>query len=388
VDDSAVAGEVIETREHGNRVDGVVVIGPTPPPHHGVSVMTQRLVDSLREMGRLAAHLDTRDPRPWTSIGRLDPTNLWLGLRHWVQLVALCLRHRRATVYVPVSQGRWGFLRDAVFLITARLFRRPRIVHLHGGYFSAFRAESGPMVRLAMRFALGGVEQAWVLTDGLRRSFGKLVPENRVRVVENCVEDPGPTEFATTPRGGSRAGPLRILYLSNLVPEKGSLDLIEALRRGRSPLETPVVVRFVGGAPPEVAEELRRRAEQVARSGVEVELPGARTGEAKLDEYRCADVFAYPTRYPYEGQPLVILEAMASGLPIVTSAQGGIAETVEDGRSAVVVRPGDVDALATAIARLVGDANLRAELGAEARKAYLARYTPERFAARVGELLG
>jgi glycosyltransferase involved in cell wall biosynthesis len=352
--------------------------------------MTQQLVATLRGLGLLAAHLDTRDPRPWTSIGRLDPTNLWLGFKHLGQLVILCLRHRHATVYVPVSQGRWGFLRDAVFLISARLLGHRRIVHLHGGYFAAFREESGSVVRLAMRLALRDVEQAWVLTPGLRGSFGELVPGERVKVLENCVEDPWPDG----PESGDETRPhddaFRILYLSNLVPDKGSLDLLEALGRageGELGRESAIVVRLVGDAPPDVAAAVRRRGADVVRAGIEVEVPGPRTGESKLQEYRRSDVFAYPTRYRYEGQPLVILEAMASGLPIVTTAQGGIPETVEDGRSGLVVRPGDIEALVDAITRLTRDPTLRQRLGDEARSRYLARYTPQRFAARVEELL-
>src|SRR5215208_1983736 len=111
----------------------LIVIGPTPPPHHGVSVMTERLVRALGERGLLAAHLDTRGGRLPSALGGFHPRNLLLGLSHGVRLAILIARHPDAAVYVPISQSRWGFLRDAVLLAVAGLTRRARIVHLHGG---------------------------------------------------------------------------------------------------------------------------------------------------------------------------------------------------------------------------------------------------------------
>jgi glycosyltransferase involved in cell wall biosynthesis len=339
--------------------------------------MTQRLLDVLRDNGLLSAHLQTRDPRPVSSIGRFDLTNLRLGIEHSGRLVALLIRNPRAGVYIPISQGRWGFLRDAVFLVIARLAHRDRIVHLHGGYFAIFRSEAGPLIRLAMRAGLASVEQAWVLTDGLRGMFDGVVPADRVQVLENAVDDPFPDGVGSAP---ASTGPLRVLYLSNLLPEKGWADLLEALERvsasGRPP---ELQIRLVGERSPDVEREIEKRADRLSRRGISVEAPGPRTGAEKSDEYRRADLFVYPTRYRYEGQPLVLLEAMAAGLPIVTTTLGGIPDTVEEGRSALLVSPGDVEQLVRVLDRVLGDPDLRARLGGAARERYLARYTPSRF---------
>lgn len=365
----------------------VIVIGPTPPPYHGVAVMTERLVGTLRRSGLLAAHLDTRDPRPLSTIGRFDWTNLSLGLRHAARLLALLARHRGAAVYLPISQGRWGFLRDAVFLITARIARRRRIVHLNGGYFATFRATAGPVLRAAMRASLGGVEQAWVPTGGLRGMFDGLVPRGRVRVLENAVDDPLTFSSDGRPKP-SPDGQLRILYLSNLLPEKGCLDLIEAIERGSNGGGlSRLRVRLVGEATDEVRREIEQHARRLASRNISLELAGCRTGAAKLDEYRRADLFVFPTRYCYEGQPLVLLEAMAAGLPIITTPLGGTLDTVEDGHSAVIVPPEDGERLTDALRRVARDAGLRRRLGEAARTRYAARYTPPRFAEQVARLL-
>jgi glycosyltransferase involved in cell wall biosynthesis len=366
----------------------LIVVGPTPPPYHGVAVMTERLIHSLRDRDLLAAHLETHDPRPVSSIGRLDPTNLWLGLKHAIGLVAVLARQRGATVYVPISQNRWGFLRDAVFLVTARLAGRPRIVHLHGAYFATFRAASGPPIRAAMRAGLGGAEQAWVLTEGLRGIFGDLVPEERVGVLANAVDDPA-TPGEELPAKAPSTDPLRILYLSNLVPDKGCLELIEALERAADSGGLPnLQVRLIGEATVGVRRRIEERARRLSRRGITIEVPGPRAGAEKDAEYGRADLFVYPTRYRYEGQPLVVLEAMAAGLPIITSSLAGIPETVEDERSALLVPPGDAGRLAEALSRAIVDPELRRRLGRAARERYLAHYTPQRFDDQLAHLLG
>jgi glycosyltransferase involved in cell wall biosynthesis len=367
----------------------LVVVGPTTPPFHGGAVMTERLLSALRAHGLLAAHLDTRDPRPLVSIGRLEPRNVLLGIEHSWRFARLLVRNPGAGVYVPISQGRWGFLRDAVLLLIARLAGRRRIVHLHGGYFQTFYRESGPGMRALIRLVLAGVEQAWVLTEGLRAMFEDLVPPERVKVVANAVEDPSPRSRVIDGDGGEGSGPFRVLYLSNFAPGKGWDDLITAAERlSERDSSLPLHLRLVGEFPAAMRPDLLRRAERLARSGIRVDLLGTRTGEAKKAEYRWADLFAYPSTYLYDGQPLVLLEAMAAGLPIVTSAMGGIGDTVSDGETAVVIAPGDVDGLVRSIEGIARDEALRRRLGAAARRRYLAHYTPECFAQTVGALIG
>jgi glycosyltransferase involved in cell wall biosynthesis len=347
--------------------------------------MTELILRSLRTRHLLAAHLNTRDPRPVSSLGRLDPTNVWLGVKHTIGLVAVLARHPGAAVYVPISQNRWGFLRDAVFLVAARLARRSRIVHLNGGHFAAFRDTSGPLVRAVMRAALSGVDQAWILSNGLREMFGDLIPQQRVHVLENAVDDPRGSE----PRAERAPGePLRLLYLSNLVPEKGCFELIEAIEQASRLDGLPALdLRLIGEVTNEVRHRIEERARRLASHGITVEVLGPKTGAAKDEEYARADLFAYPTRYPYEGQPLVLLEAMGAGLPIITTSLAAIPETVEDGSSALVVPPGDIGRLAEALMGAASDSKLRHRLGIAARERYLARYTPSRFDEELARLL-
>jgi glycosyltransferase involved in cell wall biosynthesis len=364
----------------------IIVVGPTPPPLHGVSVMTVQLIRALRDQGLLAAHLDTRDRRDLSNIGRLDVQNVWLAARHGARFARLLARHRDAPVYVPVSQNRLGFLRDAMFLLMARAARRRRYVHLHGGYFDSFYRSTDPLTRRVVRAALGGAEQAWVLTPGLRPTFTDLIAPDRVRVLGNVVDDPGPAAVNGNGNGHGPTARLRVLYLSTLMAPKGCFELVEALRAmGES--ARGLHVRIVGEGSPEVVSRLREHGRRLAGRGVRIDLPGPLDGAEKAREYLDADVFVFPSYYAFEGQPLVLLEAMAAGLPIVATTLGGIPETIRDEREALLVAPNDSQAFGRALERLAGDAELRARLGAAARRRFEEHHTSDRYADELRALL-
>ena len=164
-------------------------------------------------------------------------------------------------------------------------------------------------------------------------------------------------------------GPLRLLDVGRLVSAKGPsilLDAIESLRdRG-----VEVDARIVGAGP--LRDELAAAVRD--RGLTEVTLTGP-IGQDFLPElYRWADVFVLPSFS--EGLPVVLMEAMATGLPVVTTQIAGVNELVTDGVHGAVVPAGRADRLADAIAALAADPDLRARLGAAGREAVLADFTP------------
>jgi glycosyltransferase involved in cell wall biosynthesis len=91
-------------------------------------------------------------------------------------------------------------------------------------------------------------------------------------------------------------------------------------------------------------------------------------------------VFVMPSHA--EGTPLAILEAMSMGIPVVATDVGGVAELVENGRTGILVPPGDPEAMATAICSLIGNPLLRESMGLESRKVAQTRFSKERCAER------
>src|SRR5262249_4022190 len=138
--------------------------------------------------------------------------------------------------------------------------------------------------------------------------------------------------------------------------------LIRALPRVQA--EAPCRLQLVGSGPEE-----RKLRELAVELGVDdsVELPGYLEGADLTNAYHQATVFALPTSLQ-EGFPLSILEAMAAGLPVVTTPARGPADHLVEGRNALLVPAGDDAGLAAALLRLLNDADLRREMGAANRE--------------------
>ena len=360
----------------------ILIVGPVPPPFHGVTVMTAALLDALRDSGWQVVHVDSSDHRSIDNVGRFDVGNVVLALRHAAEFARTLLRTRPDVVYLPLSQGVAGFTRDAVFLVAARLSTTHVVVHAHGGQYQEFYRRMPAPVRGLMRFAMGRVRVIIVLAGAQRRQFdGWAPPQARVELIPNGVHDEW---SAGAPQRVMCEGGT-VLFLGNLLLQKGFLDVLDAV---------PMVLRAAPGARFVFAGRPAWDAATAARVSARLREPGVRdavtlagvVGPAErrrlLEE---ADVLVFPPRWN-EGQPLVALEAMSAGLPLVATASGGLAETVRDGVEAIIVPKQDPAALAAALTRLLQDPALRARMGAAARARFESEYTLDQWGRRMREL--
>jgi len=149
---------------------------------------------------------------------------------------------------------------------------------------------------------------------------------------------------------------------------KGHLYLLEAFARLDRAEATLLII---GDGPMRGPIEAKIAELQLASR---VRLVGQR--EKPEDWLRALDIFCLPS-YANEGVPQAILQAMLTGLPVVTTPVGAILEAVSDGETALVVPPQDPSALATALMRLVNDPELGARLGVAARSKALAHFSRE-----------
>jgi len=339
--------------------------------------MTDRVVETLLGLGVTVVPHDTADRRGLQNIGRLDWGNLAHGVGHAARIWALAARSRPDVTILPISQFSLPLLRDALWALGPVAVRSRLVLYLHGGALAAFLSTAPPGARSALRWLGRRAWRAVVLTPGARSHFADLVPDDRVRVLSNAVPDPGP------PPPHSNDGRFRVLYLSNLVRGKGYLDLLEAVAILAPDLPELEVV--LAGDWYDGRDEAERRlaSAELTRS---VRLAGVVTGTAKADLLTSADVFVFPPSQP-EGQPLVLLEAMAAGLPVVTTNSGLIAETVVEGRNALLVPKGDPAAIAGALRVLRSDPRRREQMGRASRALYLERFTLEQFRRGLGSLM-
>lgn len=192
-------------------------------------------------------------------------------------------------------------------------------------------------------------------TAGLiERSYG--VPRRQIHVIPNGI-DTG--RYAPPARRPARDG-CEILYVGRWHARKGVMQLLRAFAFAHA-VDRRLRLKLAGAGP--LGPALRTESDRLGVSGA-VEFLGGLDDAAIIDAYRAADIVCVPSLQ--EGQGIVALEAQACGAPVVATRAGGLAETVRDHHTGLLVPPGDSAALASAILELAHDEALRCELGRNA----------------------
>lgn len=296
-------------------------------------------------------------------------TKLLAALAGWMRFMGGLVVGRVALVHVHMS-SRASFWRKLLFLLPTFALRVPVVLHLHGAEFREFYGrECLPFVQRLIRFVFERAGRVVVLSGGWRDWVVGQFPQASVVVVYNPVVLPACLLFAA--RDNST-----LLFLGRLGERKGTFDLIEAM--ARLVPTYPDVKLLLGGDGALDAVQAR-----VAGLGISanVETLGWVRGEDKHVLLARASIYVLPSYN--EGLPVSVLEAMAAGLPVVSTPVGGIPEAVTDGVEGYLVQPGNVEMLADRLGRLLGDAELRRRMGRAARQKVERSFAVERIVPQI-----
>ena len=208
-----------------SRPGELLLVGPLPPPVNGQSSAFAMLVEGARERGIRCRVVDLAGKGGGHGLS-------WRRVFDHVRILIVFLRRAalgRKTVYLTIGQFRAGFVRDMVLIVFARLFRHRIVCHLHGGNYDRFYAEQPAWLQRLIRATLRRADRILILGERLTAMF-EFDPRLRTKlaVVPNglpyAIAPLDPKELPSDP------GPIRLLFLSNLVESKGYLDLLEAIR--------------------------------------------------------------------------------------------------------------------------------------------------------------
>jgi len=371
-----IPGEVAEQQAPASparaRRPRVLIIGPTPPPYHGVAVATETLVAACRSRGIAIRHLDISDRRGIQHVDQPDFHDVLLFVRQWFELVWRLAIERPGLVYLSISQSTIGFLRDSLFVVLARVFRARVVIHLHGGNFRAWYDARSSLMQRLVRYVLSLVAAFVILGETFRCSFEGIIEPRKLRVVPNGIDWPGHDGIA--PRKRARR---RILYLGTLSKAKGAIVLLQSVAQVASKFPNIEFV-FAGRW---LRESDRAEAQALLhdlRTAVAAKFVGEVAGAQKRTLFESSDIFVFPG-LQQEGQPLVVIEAMAAGLPVIFTDRGCLKETVVEGVTGLEVPASDPQRLAEKLLWLLEQPQLMQTMGEQARRRYEELYSRHRF---------
>ena len=347
---------------------------------------------------------ETLAERGWTfdavEFPALDRTAGWLRRNgSYAARIADCWRQLAtvlrddAVLHVNLPQSRVAFAKMGWPTLVLDRLRPdvPKVVSLHGSIFMGWERDQ-PEARSLLRI-LRAADVVTVLGPTQRdRLLEWGLPAERVAIVENtCELVPLSDDEVADKQALAPGEPIRLLHLSLLIESKGYPEFLEALELlAERDLGRPVEAVLCG--PPSFSAFCTRfttvesksawieeKVERINRSAsVSVRwIPGA-VGAEKKALFDAAHVFAFPSRFPVEAQPLVLLEAMAGGCALLTSDVGEIPSTVGEGTARFLDDTGPA-AIAEGIEELARNDGLRQSLAARAVRRARTRFTTERY---------
>lgn len=398
----------------------LLVFAHVPPPYHGqsaaVKLMLQHFGGDRRKAkfrrrrpshyGIECYHVNARFSKTLEDVGELQAGKILLVLFYCLQAIWCRLRYGVKTLYyVPAPGKAVALYRDWLVMLFCRPFFDKIIFHWHGGGLAKWLETSAQMrIRSLTYHLMKEAGLSIVLTEFGRADAEKLLPR-RIAVVPSGIPDPCP-QFAETllSRRRTRAAvfknflsgsfPVRsendrtvnVLFIAHCIREKGVFDAIEAMVLANEKLAAEnLPLRFrltLIGAFASYSEEKELR-EFIRQRDVQnaVAILGFVSDERKNQELRNADIFCFPSYYPAEGQPAGLMEAMAFGLPIVTTRWRAIPAVLPENYPGLV----DIkspDQIAEKL-RLI----CASDLGPSLREAFLERFTLKRHLATFAETI-
>ncbi len=274
-------------------------------------------------------------------------------------------------VHCHTSQG-WSFRRLFLFFLIAKAFRKRTIWHVHGSSFDTYFRTALRLEKALIRFGLAKADAVIALSESWSAQLSEIAPRSRVRVIHNGVNvDKYQVERS------ERHSPMVVLFLGRLGIRKGVYDLIDAASRLRH-----AGMRFMIAGDGDI-DGTRVAVANADLQGV-IEIFGWVDVESVVRLLKESDVYVLPS-YD-EGLPMGILEAMAAGLPIVSTPVGGIPDAVIDGINGFLIQPGDSGGMAERILRFSSDAVLWGDASRASRDRAATYFSMDRVEESLGAL--
>jgi len=341
----AMTGDATQIADSGSLRPVVCVVGPLPPPSGGMANQCEQLVRLFGEEGSRVELVRTNAPYWPAWVGRLPV--LRAAVRLLPYLLQLWRGAGRAQVIHVFANSGWSWhLLTVPAILIARLRSIPVIINYRGGNADSFFSRAPWHVRyLLSRVALRVTPSGFL--QGVFSSYG-LTAEVIPNIIDLSRFSPGPPRaFAYSPH---------VVVTRNLEPIYGIPTAIRAF--AQIVPSYPQARLTVAGSGP----ELSRLQALVAELGLQSSV--CFSGRIENSEipalYASADCLLNPSTV--DNMPISILEAFASGVPVVSTSAGGIPDMVEQGVSGLLVPIGDHDAMARELLRVLQDVSLAADL--------------------------
>jgi glycosyltransferase involved in cell wall biosynthesis len=350
-----------------------------PPPVHGSSMVGQFIKDStLINSNFDSKYINLSTSKTVDEIGKKPFVKITRYIKILGAFFIGLIKFKPDTIYLAINAKGIGFYKDFPIALLTKLFGVKLVLHYHNKGIS--KIQDCFLDNLLYKFLFRNTKII-LLSKSLFTDVKKYVKEENVFYCPNGIPQ------VMLPKRISLKNDeiAQLLFLSNLIESKGVFVLLEALKL----LKTQGIkfqCNLVGGEGDISSNELEEKLEDLNLTDCVFYL-GKKYGKDKYKIFQKSDVFILPTYYHNECFPLVLLEAMQFGLPIISTNEGGLADIVENNETGFIVEKQNPTQLAVKITWLIKNTTKAKAMGEKGRDKFYKKYTIEFFEQRFIEIL-
>jgi len=301
----------------------ILIIGPFSPPITGNSLANDTLFNGIVNKGIHIDKINFAFPTLKENLGTFTLnkfTHYFLVYRYLNKIFY------SNKIYITLGQTFFGVLKYAPFIFLAKAKKKELIVHIHGNYLNQEYKNLKGLKKTIFHKIISLFDKGIVLSESLNKNLAPYIKSENIFSVYNFVEDNILEETTIDDIESKDLKKLKIVFLSNLMKEKGIFDFLHSLKFLKEN-NIPFEAKIAGAIDPIFKDDLYKLFEELKEN---VKYFGVVKGDQKLNLLIESNIFIFPTYYAMEGQPISILEAMATGNIILTTNHAGIPDIFED----------------------------------------------------------
>jgi len=327
----------------------IIFIAPLPPPLTGQSLTSQVLCEGVKDK----YHVEVIN---FSRKDALKKSKLSLsGVVFIAKMVLKILKFRKKAeiAYFTITQSRFGNMKDLLLLLAlGKRVRKKTIIHINGGYFHILFNNSNILIKLFNRYLFKDVALGLVPGESLKICLTPVIDEDKIKSFPNFYENFVKITKEEFDSKWKSLDKINVLYLSNIMKEKGYEELIDAYKNLDVSVKNKVILNFTGNFESDMIKE---NFFNKIKDENNIAYNGLVKGEEKKKLLAKSHIFILPTYYHIEAQPLSILEAYASGLYVITTDQGGICDIFRDDINGKLIEKRSVESIVRALTSCVSD---------------------------------
>lgn len=350
-----------------NRKNKILYLIHYPPPTHGVSLVSQLVYESGEiNRGFKKRRIKLNLSNEIKELRRCGIVKFARFSELILKIIVELIFHRPSLVYFTIMPVGIGFWKDALLALIIKVFRVNILYHIHNRGIPHYQKKAFYRAAYRIVFKNTGIIH---LSEGLANSelkpyFSEIA---KIHVCPNAVPD------NMKHSGEKNSSVPGILFFSNLFIHKGLKTLLKAVEiLLKSDVEFKITI---AGTPTDKSEELLKEfSDNFANQNCIEHFQGS-FGEKKAEIFNSAQIFVFPSEFKEECMPLVILEALSVGLPVIASNIGAISSTVRHGENGYLIPKKAPLILANKIVEILEKKEMRISMGKASRKIYEAQFT-------------